>query len=164
MRAVAKKGGVSGVFFMPYLNGGKQPTAADVIRHLEHMIEVAGEDDVSIGTDGSVSAEVVDEEFKDIFAGFVRRRQEAGISSPGESEEGYLFANELNTPRRCRRSRRCSPPAVTATHGSRRSSARTSFACFRKPGKPKGDSLKGTVTFTEGERQGFPSVKVTVPF
>ena len=100
LRAVAKKGGVSGIYFMPFLSDGKQPTAADIIRHLEHMIEVAGEDHVSIGTDGSVSAEVVNQEFKDIFAGFVRRRKEAGISAPGESEEGYLFANELNTPRK----------------------------------------------------------------
>jgi membrane dipeptidase len=64
------------------------------------MIQVAGEDHVSIGTDGSVSAEVVDDEFKEIFAGFVRRRREAGISAPGETEDGYLFANDLNTPRR----------------------------------------------------------------
>ena len=100
LRAVAANGGVAGIYFMPFLSDGKQPTAADIIRHLEHMIDVAGEDHVSIGTDGSVSAEVVNQEFKDIFAGFVRRRQEAGISAPGESEEGYLFANELNTPRR----------------------------------------------------------------
>ena len=100
LRAVAAKGGVAGIYFMPFLSDGKQPTAADIIRHLEHMIDVAGEDHVSIGTDGSVSAEVVNQEFKEIFAGFVRRRQEAGISAPGESEEGYLFANELNTPRR----------------------------------------------------------------
>ena len=100
LRAVAAKGGVAGIYFMPFLSDGKQPTAADIIRHLEHMIDVAGEDHVSIGTDGSVSAEVVNEEFKEIFAGFVRRRQEAGISAPGETEEGYLFANELNTPRR----------------------------------------------------------------
>jgi membrane dipeptidase len=100
LRAVAEKGGVSGIYIMPFLSGGKQPTAADVIRHLEHMIKVAGEDHVSIGTDGSVSAEVVDAEFKEIFAGFVRRRREAGISAPGETEDGYLFANELNTPRR----------------------------------------------------------------
>ena len=100
LRAVAEKGGVSGIYFMPFLSDGKQPTAADIIRHLEHMIDVAGEDHVSIGTDGSVSAEVVNQEFKDIFAGFVRRRQEAGIAAPGETEEGYLFANELNTPRR----------------------------------------------------------------
>ena len=100
LRAVAENGGVSGIYFMPFLSDGKQPTAADIIRHLEHMIDVAGEDHVSIGTDGSVSAEIVSQEFKDIFAGFVRKRQEAGISAPGESEEGYLFANELNTPRK----------------------------------------------------------------
>jgi membrane dipeptidase len=100
LRAVAAKGGVAGIYFMPFLSDGKQPTAAYIIRHVEHMIDVAGEDHVSIGTDGSVSAEVVNQEFKDIFAGFIRRRQEAGISAPGETEEGYLFANELNTPRR----------------------------------------------------------------
>ena len=100
LRAVAAKGGVAGIYFMPFLSEGKQPTAADIIRHLEHMIDVAGEDHVSIGTDGSVSAEVVNQEFKDMFAGFIRERQEAGISAPGETEEGYLFANELNTPRR----------------------------------------------------------------
>ena len=59
LRAVAAKGGVAGIYFMPFLSDGKQPTAADIIRHLEHMIDVAGEDHVSIGTDGSVSAEVV---------------------------------------------------------------------------------------------------------
>ena len=100
LRAVAEKGGVSGIYFMPFLSEGKQPTAADVIRHLEHMIDVAGEDYVSIGTDGSVSAEVVNDEFKKIFLENVQRRRAAGISAPGETETGYLFANELNTPRR----------------------------------------------------------------
>ena len=100
LRAVAAAGGVSGVYFMPFLSDGRQPTGADIIRHLEHMIDVAGEDHVSIGTDGGVSAEVVDEAFKERFAGFVRTRREAGIAAPGETEDGYLFANELNTPRR----------------------------------------------------------------
>jgi membrane dipeptidase len=100
LRAVAEKGGVSGIYIMPFLSAGRQPTGEDVVRHLEHMIDVAGEDHVSIGTDGSVSTEIVDDEFKEIFAGFVRRRREAGISAPGETEEGYLFANDLNTPRR----------------------------------------------------------------
>jgi membrane dipeptidase len=100
LRAMAEKGGVAGIYIMPFLCEGRQPIAADVIRHLEHMIEVAGEDHVSIGTDGSVSAEVVDEEFKKIFAGFVQDRRKAGIGAPGETEDGYLFANELNTPRR----------------------------------------------------------------
>jgi membrane dipeptidase len=29
-----------------------------------------------------------------------RKRKEAGIAAPYETEEGYLFANDLNTPRR----------------------------------------------------------------
>jgi membrane dipeptidase len=100
LRAVAEKGGVSGVFFMPYLNGGKQPTAADVIRHLEHMIKVAGEDHVSIGTDGTISPAVLDQKYKDAFAATTRERKEKGIAAPGETEDGYLFAGDLNTPRR----------------------------------------------------------------
>jgi membrane dipeptidase len=100
LRAAAEKGGVSGIYFMPFLSDGRQPTAADIVRHLEHMIQVAGEDHVSIGTDGGVSAEIVDDAFREIFKENVRRRREAGISAPGETDEGYLFANELNTPRR----------------------------------------------------------------
>jgi membrane dipeptidase len=100
LRAVAEQGGVAGVYIMPFLSEGRQPTAADVIRHLEHMIGVAGEDHVSIGTDGGVSAEVLDQAYRERFAGFVRKRREAGISAPGETEEGYLFASDLNTPRR----------------------------------------------------------------
>lgn len=100
LRAVAEKGGVAGIYFMPFLNAGKQATAADVIRHLEHMIDVAGEDHVSIGTDGGLSGEVLSQEFRDRHAEFVRKRREAGISAPGETEDGYLFAADLNTPRR----------------------------------------------------------------
>lgn len=103
LRAVADKGGVCGVYIMPFLSHGRQPTGADVVRHLEHMLDVAGEDHVSIGTDGGISAEVVDDKFKETFAGFVRMRREAGISAPGETEDGYLFANDLNMPRRLER-------------------------------------------------------------
>jgi membrane dipeptidase len=100
LRAVAERGGVSGIYFMPFLNVGKQPTAADVIRHLEHMIDVAGEEHVSIGTDGGLSGEFLTQEYKDRHAEFVRKRRAAGISAPGETEDGYLFAAELNSPRR----------------------------------------------------------------
>ena len=100
LRAVAEKGGVSGLYFMPFLCEGRQPTAADVIRHLEHMLRIAGEDHVSLGTDGGVSAETLTPEFKQRHAEFVRQRRAEGISAPGENEDGYLFANELNSPRR----------------------------------------------------------------
>ena len=75
LRAAADKGGVSGIYFMPYLCGGRQPAAADIVRHLEHMIDVAGEDHVSIGTDGTISATVVDQAFKENFANITRGRR-----------------------------------------------------------------------------------------
>lgn len=100
LRAVADKGGVSGIYFMPYLSEGRQPTAADIVRHLEHMVQVAGEDHVSIGTDGSISPTTVDEKYKEAFAKNTRERREAGIAAPWETEAGYLFAADLNTPRR----------------------------------------------------------------
>lgn len=100
LRAVSKTGGVSGLYIMPYLSGGRQPTAADVIRHLEHMINVAGEDHVSIGTDGTISPAVLDQAYKDAFARSVRDRRAAGIGAADENETGYLFAGDLNTPRR----------------------------------------------------------------
>jgi membrane dipeptidase len=100
LRAVADKGGVSGIYFMPYLDVGHQATAAEVIRHLDHAVQVAGEDHVSIGTDGGVSAEVLDDAFRKHFAEITRARRDAGIAAPGETEDGYLFASDLNTPRR----------------------------------------------------------------
>jgi membrane dipeptidase len=100
LRAVADKGGVSGIYFMPYLCDGRQPTSADIIRHLEHMIDVAGEDHISIGTDGNISAQLLDQAYKDAFAKTSRERKAAGIAAPGETEDGYLFASDLNMPRR----------------------------------------------------------------
>jgi membrane dipeptidase len=100
LRLVADKGGLTGIYIMPYLNNGHQPTANDVIRHLDHAIKVAGEDHVSIGTDGGISPQVVDDAFRKSFAENVRARKQAGIAAPGETEDSYLFANDLNTVRR----------------------------------------------------------------
>ena len=100
IRAVADTGGVFGVFIMPYLSKGKQPTAADVIAHLEHAIDVAGEDHVALGTDGAISPQEITDEFKEAFRKNTRKRKELGIAAPFETEEGYLFASDLNTPRR----------------------------------------------------------------
>lgn len=100
LKAVADKGGVSGIYFMPYLSEGRQPTAADIVRHLEHMVQVAGEDHVALGTDGYISATTVDQKYKDAFAKNTRERREAGIGAPWEFDDGYLFAADLNTPRR----------------------------------------------------------------
>ena len=39
-------------------------------------------------------------EFVEAFRENTRRRREAGIAAPGETDDGYLFASDLNTPRR----------------------------------------------------------------
>lgn len=100
LKAVADTGGVSGIFIMPYLSEGRQPTAADVIAHLEHAVNVAGEDHVSIGTDGNISPTELTDEFVAQFRRMTRQRKELGIAAPFETEDGYLFASDLNTPRR----------------------------------------------------------------
>jgi membrane dipeptidase len=100
LRAVAATGGVAGIYVMPYLSGGHQPRAADVIRHLEHAIDVAGEDHVAIGTDGTLSAIALTPDFIANFAANVAKRKATGIAAPQEHEDGYLFAADLNTPRR----------------------------------------------------------------
>lgn len=100
MRAVAETGGVTGIFVMPYLARGKQPTAEDVIMHLEQAIKVAGEDHVSLGTDGSISPTTLTPEYIENFRQMTRKRAEMGIAAPFETETGYLFASDLNTPRR----------------------------------------------------------------
>lgn len=100
LRAVAESGGVTGIFVMPYLSGGRQPTAADVIAHIEHALKVAGDDHVAIGTDGMISPRELTPVFVQRFREATRRRKMLGIAAPGETEDGYLFANDLNTPRR----------------------------------------------------------------
>jgi membrane dipeptidase len=100
LRAVADSGGVAGIFVMPYLSAGRQPTADDVVRHVEHAVDVAGEDHVSIGTDGTLSAIELTPEFIANFSDNVARRKAAGIAAPQEYVDGYLFATEFNSPRR----------------------------------------------------------------
>lgn len=100
LRAVAATGGVAGIYVMPYLNDGRQPTAEVVVRHIEHAVNVAGEDHVAIGTDGTLSAVDVSPEFRRRFAENVARRKAAGIAATQEFADGYLFADDLNTPRR----------------------------------------------------------------
>lgn len=100
MRACADSGGVVGIYIMPYLAGGAQPTAEDVLRHLDHAFKVVGEDHIGIGTDNHVSPTELTEEYKQRFAEGVRRRHARGIGTPQDTETSYLFAADLNTPRR----------------------------------------------------------------
>lgn len=100
LRALAGKGGVAGIFFMPYLRPGVQPTAQDVVRHVEHAVNVAGEDHVGIGTDGAISAVDFTPEYRARVQADIDQRKKAGIGAPGEVAGIYTFIPDLNTPRR----------------------------------------------------------------
>ena len=103
LRALAAKGGVAGIYFMPYLRTTGQQKAEDVIAHLEHALDVAGEDHVGIGTDGSISATELTPAFVATFRKSVEERRKAGIGAPGENDDVYTFAPDLNDPRRLER-------------------------------------------------------------
>ena len=103
LRALADKGGVAGIYFMPFLRKSGQPHAEDVIAHIEHAVNVCGEDHVGLGTDGLVSGFPMTEAFKAFHRKDVESRQKAGISAPGESVDVYTLVPEYNDPRRFKR-------------------------------------------------------------
>ena len=54
LRALAEKGGVFGIYDLPYLTPSpRQPTTDDYIAHMTHALNVGGEDHVGIGSDTS---------------------------------------------------------------------------------------------------------------
>jgi membrane dipeptidase len=85
---------------MPYLRTSGQPMADDVVRHLEHAIQVCGEDHVGLGTDGTISPVNVTPEYRKAFTEEMKERRKRGIAAPGEREDAFTFVPDLNTPRR----------------------------------------------------------------
>src|SRR6201992_4121017 len=55
LRLAGHQGRVVGIYFMPFLNLSGHATAADVVAHIEHALNVCGEDHVGIGTDGGTT-------------------------------------------------------------------------------------------------------------
>lgn len=100
LKALADKGGVAGIYFMPFLRASGQPHAEDVIRHLEHAVNVCGEDHVGLGTDGNISATTLDEAYAAFQRRFYEGRAKAGIAAPGEAPDVFNLIPEYNEPRR----------------------------------------------------------------
>jgi membrane dipeptidase len=97
LKLLADKGGVAGIYLMPFLRVVGQPTAEDLVRHIEHAVQVCGEDHVGIGTDGTISAVKFDDEYRKKFAAEVAERRAAGVSAPGERPDVYTFLPDLNS-------------------------------------------------------------------
>jgi len=85
---------------MEFLRTSGQQMAEDVIRHLEHALQICGEDHVGIGTDGPISPVKVTPEYRKAYAEELAERRKLGISAPGERADAFTFVPDLNTSRR----------------------------------------------------------------
>ena len=98
LRLIAEGGGVVGIYFMPFLRADGQARADDVVQHIEHALDVCGQDHVGIGTDGDATAIDDMTSYRAAIAGEVRQRQQTGISAAGETSRVVPLAPDLMGP------------------------------------------------------------------
>lgn len=102
MKACADKGGVVGIYWMPFLVPNSKPLAADLVRHMRHAVDVCGEDHVAIGTDGVLSKTVIDDKARAAQKKFFDDRSARGIAAPGEGADIFNIIPDLDDHRRFR--------------------------------------------------------------
>ncbi|ABQ69234.1 peptidase M19 [Rhizorhabdus wittichii DC-6] len=98
LRLVAERGGFVGIYFMPFLNATGHARAEDVVAHIDHAVNVCGEDHVGIGTDGDVTAIDDLKAYEATLAKEIAERRAAGISAAGERPDTYPFVVDLRGP------------------------------------------------------------------
>jgi len=99
LRALARKGGVIGIYDLPYLTASpKQPTLDDYMAHMTHALAVCGEDHVGIGSDSQLGPWDTSPKAMAEFDKEEAHRHKAGVAAPGEDRPPYVIG--LNTPRR----------------------------------------------------------------
>src|SRR6185312_4196510 len=99
LRAAADKGGVIGIFDLPYLAASpKQPTLDDYMAHMTHALKVCGEDHVGIGSDSSLAPWDTSPEAEKRFQESLAYRKKTGVAAPEEDRPLYVIG--LNTNRR----------------------------------------------------------------
>ncbi len=102
LKAMADKGGVMGIYFMPFLVPSSKPTRDDLIRHIDHAVRVCGEDHVAIGTDGISSAMDIHDKARAEQKKFYEARLAQGIAAPGEGADIFNYVADYNSPMRFR--------------------------------------------------------------
>jgi membrane dipeptidase len=99
LKAMADRGGVIGIYFMPFIGQSTgAPTIDMLMRQINHAIKVCGVDHVGIGSDLSITPIEETPDYVREHQAFVANRAARGISAPDESRP--LFIPELNHPRR----------------------------------------------------------------
>ena len=100
LRAMADKGGVAGIIFWPYLRTDSQPMAIDVVRHIEHALQICGEDHVGLGTDATLAAIERTPEFENNNREMIADMVKQGVFARGRPADLYTFIPDLNVPNR----------------------------------------------------------------
>ncbi|MDB6164225.1 MAG: peptidase [Xanthomonadaceae bacterium] len=100
LRAMADRGGVAGIIFWPYLRTDTQPIAIDLIRHIEHAVNVCGEDHVGIGSDTPVAPVERTAAFEKDNRAAIADMKQQGIFATGRPRDLYLFIPDLNMTNR----------------------------------------------------------------
>ena len=103
IKAVADKGGVVGVYIMPFLTLDSHPKGSDLLAHIEHVTKVAGEDHVGIGSDNGVLPLELTPESKKKLDEWQTQRIKLGIAAPGEAIGVYPWVADYNSVDRYRR-------------------------------------------------------------
>ena len=98
LRAMAERGGVLGIYMMPYLGGTDYATEELLLKHIEHALKVCGDSHVGIGTDQTVMPVQETPDYIKQMRDVVAARKKAGIAAPGDDRP--LHIKELNYPRR----------------------------------------------------------------
>lgn len=101
LRAAAETGGVIGIYLMPFLDGGTGPLTSEMFfAHLDHALDVCGENHVGIGSDQGIKPIDDGPEYRENLREEVEMRQKMGISAPGESPDRPPFIPAFNDERR----------------------------------------------------------------
>jgi membrane dipeptidase len=98
LRLVAERGGFVGIYFMPFLNPTGHATAADVVAHIEHALDICGEDHVGIGTDGGTTPIDDLERYKEALRKEHEDRVAKGVAAAGERADTHPFVDDLRGP------------------------------------------------------------------
>lgn len=103
LRAMAERGGVAGIIFWPYLRTDTQPMAEDVIAHIEHALNVCGEDHVGIGTDIRIEPIERTPAFERENREWIQAAKATDIFDANRPDDLYPFIPDLNVADRFER-------------------------------------------------------------
>ena len=103
LRLVAERGGFVGIYFMPFLSPDSVAEPEDVVAHIDHAVNVCGEDHVGIGTDGGTTAVDDMAAYRARIREEIAERRAAGIGARGENPDTLPFVEALSGPDQFRR-------------------------------------------------------------